>query len=254
MEDKFRIEGRNPVLEALKSGRTIDKIYLAKGDRQGSVAKIAAMARSRRIPVVEVDRKKLDEMAVTSAHQGVIANIPPVDYVELEDIIKAAEEKQEPLFVVILDEIEDPHNLGSVIRTANAAGAHGVIIPKHRSAAMTAAAVKTAAGACFYTPVARVTNLAQTMRKLKEKGVWLTGADMAGEKNIFEADFSGPVGIVIGNEGKGMSRVVKEECDFLVRIPMKGEIDSLNASVSASIFLYQVVKARMEGSNGRSTG
>ncbi|MBR4030830.1 MAG: 23S rRNA (guanosine(2251)-2'-O)-methyltransferase RlmB [Clostridia bacterium] len=244
MEDKFegQIEGRNPVMEALKSDTTIDKIYIQKGDGQGSVIKIRRMAQDKKIPVVEADRRKLDDMSLSHNHQGVIAIVPQVDYVSVEDILKRAEDKGEKPFIVVLDEIEDPHNLGSVIRTANGAGVHGIIIPKHRSAGLTATAAKVAAGACFYTPVAKVTNLARTISELKQKGIWFYGADMAGEKTVFETDFSGGVGIVIGNEGKGISRLVKEECDFLVKIPMLGEIESLNASVSAGIFMYAASK------------
>ena len=244
MEQTFKIEGRNPVIEAIKSGRSIDKIYVLKGESHGSIIKIKAMARDNKIPVVEIDKKKFSEMSDISSSQGVVANVSPVDYVSVEDIIKRAEDKDEPLFVVILDEIEDPHNLGAIIRTANAAGAHGVIIPKHRSAYITATDAKTAAGACFYTPVAKVTNLVQTIKKLKDYGVWFYGADMHGEKDIFDTDFSGKIGIVIGNEGKGISPTVKKECDFMVNIPMLGEVESLNASVSAGIFMYSALKSR----------
>ena len=208
MENNYKIEGRNPVIEALKSGKNIDKIYVAKGDMQGSVIKIKGIAKEKKIPVMEVDRKKLDDMSETKSHQGVIALASPVDYVTVDDIVKIAEEKNEPLFVVILDEIEDPHNLGSILRTANASGVHGVIISKHRSAHITATVMKTSAGACFYTPVAKVTNIVRTMQELKEKGVWFTGADMNGEKTVFDADLKGSIGIVIGNEGKGISRLV----------------------------------------------
>jgi len=183
-------------------------------------------------------------MSETKSHQGVIALASPVDYVTVDDIVKIAEGKNEPLFVVILDEIEDPHNLGSILRTANASGVHGVIISKHRSAHITPTVMKTSAGACFYTPVAKVTNIVRTMQELKEKGVWFTGADMNGEKTVFDADLKGSIGIVIGNEGKGISRLVKEECDFLVNIPMVGKIESLNASVSAGIFMYQALSQR----------
>ena len=244
MEQTFKIEGRNPVIEAIKSGRSIDKIYVLKGESHGSVIKIKAMARDNKIPVVEIDKKKFSEMSDISSSQGVVANVSPVDYVSVEDIIKRAEDKNEPLFVVLLDEIEDPHNLGAIIRTANAAGAHGVIIPKHRSAYITATVAKTAAGACFYTPVAKVTNLVQTIKKLKDYGVWFYGADMHGENDIFNTDFSGKIGIVIGNEGKGISPTVKKECDFIVNIPMLGEVESLNASVSAGIFMYSALKSR----------
>lgn len=248
MEEKFegRIEGRNPVMEALKSGKTIDKIYMLKGDGQGSVIKIRRMAQDKKIPIVEIDRKKIDEMSQSHSHQGVIALVSPVDYVSVSDILRIAEQKGEKPFIVVLDEVEDPHNLGSIIRTANGAGVHGIIIPKHRSTGVTATVAKTAAGACFYTPVARVTNLVRTIQELKEKGVWFFGADMQGEKTVFETDFSGGVGIVVGNEGKGISRLVREECDFLVRIPMLGEIQSLNASVSAGIFMYQAANARLK--------
>ncbi len=244
MENNYKIEGRNPVMEALKADKQIDKIYILKGERHGSVNKITGLARDKKIPIVEIDRKKLDEMSETKAHQGVIAYVSPVTYVGIADILARAEEKGEQPFIILLDGIEDPHNLGSVLRTANAAGAHGVVITKHRSAHINAAAVKTAAGACFYTPVAMVTNLVSAMKDLKKAGVWFYGADMDGENDIFNTDFSGAVGIVIGSEGKGLSRVVKDECDFIVSIPMKGEINSLNASVSAGIMMYKVTEKR----------
>lgn len=244
MDNKFTIEGRNPVIEALKSGKNIDKIYIQKGDTQGSIIKIKAIARDKRIPVTEVERKKLDDMSETKSHQGVVALAPPIDYVSVEDIVEIAKQKNEPLFLLILDEIEDPHNLGSILRTANASGVHGVIISKHRSAHITPTVMKTSAGACFYTPVAKVTNIVNTMKDLKQKGVWFTGADMNGESTVFNADFTGNIGIVVGNEGKGISRLVKEECDFLVNIPMLGKIESLNASVSAAIFMYQAMNQR----------
>ncbi len=246
MNDNFLIEGRNPVLEALKAGKSIEKIYLQKGEKQGSVVKIINLAQKNKIPVTEIDKFKINEMSETKSHQGVIAAMSPVEYVSVEDIIELAKSKNEPLFVIVLDEIEDPHNLGSIIRTANAAGAHGVIIPKHRNAPITSTVVKTSTGACFHTPIAKVTNLVRTMKQLKDAGVWFVGADMNGDKNIYEADFSGSIGLVIGNEGKGISRLVKEECDFLVNIPMMGEIESLNASVSAGIFMYRVLEDRMK--------
>ncbi len=239
-----RIEGRNPVMEALKSGKTIDKIYLLKGDGQGSVVKIRSLAKQKKIPIVEIDRKKMDEMSVSHSHQGVIALVSPVDYVSVQDILDRAAKKGEKPFIVVLDEVEDPHNLGSIIRTANGAGVHGILIPKHRSTGITATVAKVAAGACFYTPVAKVTNLVRTMEELKEQGIWFYGADMDGEKSVFETDFSGGCGIVIGNEGKGISRLVREKCDFIVSIPMHGEIESLNASVSAGIFMYQAANSR----------
>ncbi|MBQ2967804.1 MAG: 23S rRNA (guanosine(2251)-2'-O)-methyltransferase RlmB [Clostridia bacterium] len=247
MEQNFaegRIEGRNPVLEALKSGKTIDKIYLLKGEGQGSVVKIRSLAKQKKIPIVELDRKKMDEMSVSHSHQGVIALVSPVDYVSVQDILDRAAAKGEKPFIVVLDEVEDPHNLGSIIRTANGAGVHGILIPKHRSTGITATVAKVAAGACFYTPVAKVTNLVRTMEELKEQGIWFYGADMDGEKTVFETDFSGGCGIVIGNEGKGISRLVREKCDFIVSIPMHGEIESLNASVSAGIFMYQAAYSR----------
>lgn len=247
MEQKFQIEGRNPVIEALTSGENIEKIYIQKGNVQGSAQKIINLARKKKIQVTEVDKNKLNAIAETDSHQGVIALVSPIEYVSVDDIIKRAEDKGEQPFIVILDEIEDPHNLGSVIRSANAFGAHGVIIPKHRSASVTATAVKTSAGACFYTPVAKVTNLVNTMKELKKMGIWITGADMGGEKDIYSADFTGPIAIVIGNEGSGITRLVREECDFIVNIPMVGEIESLNASVSASIFMYKVSEVRGKG-------
>lgn len=246
MENSFKIEGRNPVMEALNSNKDIEKIYVLRGERQGSVIKILNIAKKKKIPVVETDKKKMADMSDTGAHQGVIAMISPIKYSTVEDIVNSAKKKGEPLFVVLLDSVEDPHNLGSVIRTANAAGAHGVIIPKQRSASVTATVVKTSAGACFYTPVARVTNLVRTMKELKKEGVWFSGADMAGEKSVFDADFSGPVGIVIGNEGNGMSRLVREECDFTVNIPMVGRTESLNASVSAAVLMYKVLEQRQK--------
>lgn len=244
-EEIFKIEGRNPVFEALKSERDIDKIYIQKGEGHKSLGKLIRIAKEKKIPVVETDKRKLDEMSETKAHQGVIAHISPVKYASLDDIVIIAEKKGEPLFVVVLDGIEDPHNLGAVIRTANAAGVHGVIIPKHRSAYITPTVVKTAAGACFYTPVCKVTNLSAAIKRLKDEGVWFYGADMHGEKNLFETDFSGGVGIVIGNEGKGISPVIRKECDFTVNIPMVGQTESLNASVSAGILMYQVLKSRL---------
>lgn len=247
MNEKFQIEGRNPVMEALISNENIEKIYIQKGNTQGSAQKIINIAKKRKIQITEIDKNKMNSISTTDSHQGVIAMISPIEYVSVDDILKRAEEKSEKPFIIILDEIEDPHNLGSIIRTANAFGAHGVIIPKHRSASVTATAVKTSAGACFHTPVAKVTNLVNTMKELKKQGVWITGADIGGEKDIYTADLSGPVAIVIGNEGSGMTRLVREECDFIVNIPMIGEIESLNASVSAGIFMYKVSEIRGRG-------
>ncbi len=245
MENVFKIEGRNAVIEALKSEKEIDKLYVLKGDLKGSLSKILGLAKAKKIPVSYLDKKKMDEMSETKAHQGVILSVSPVSYASVDDILNLAKEKNEPPFIVLLDGIEDPHNLGAIIRTANAAGAHGIIIPKHRSAYINSAAVKVSAGACFHTLVAKVTNLNNTIRDLKEKGVWFYGADMHGEKNVFETSFSGGVGLIIGNEGNGISQSVLKECDFTVNIPMFGKTESLNASVSAGILMYSVVKDKL---------
>ncbi|MDR0405635.1 MAG: 23S rRNA (guanosine(2251)-2'-O)-methyltransferase RlmB [Clostridiales bacterium] len=237
------IEGRNPVIEAIKSGREIDKILIA-GGAEGSIAKIKALARERGIPLLEVDRAKLNGMSETGAHQGVIAMAAARGYVSPDDILKRAEERGEPPFIIVLDEITDPHNLGSVLRTANAAGAHGVIIPKRRSAGLTEVAAKTSAGAVEYTPVARVSNLADTIDRLKKKNVWFYGASQNAEVCYTKADYRGAVGIVVGSEGGGMGRLIAEKCDFLVAIPMAGEINSLNASVAAGILMYEAVRQR----------
>ena len=236
------IEGRNPVIEILKSGRDIDKLLVAKGNKEGSIHKIIAMAKDRKIPVQEVDRRKLDQMAESDNHQGVMAYVAAYEYADLNAILDDLEAKEENPFLIICDEINDPHNLGSILRTANATGAHAVIIPKRRSVGLTAVVAKTSAGAIEYTPVCKVTNLTQTMQMLKEKGVWIVGADMSGENFHFEQDMLGKLAIVVGSEGKGMSRLVKENCDFLVRIPMMGEVTSLNASVAASVLMYEAVR------------
>ncbi|MCH5187149.1 MAG: 23S rRNA (guanosine(2251)-2'-O)-methyltransferase RlmB [Oscillospiraceae bacterium] len=243
MSDK--IEGRNPVAEAIKSGRQIDKIYVRRGDKQGSIIPLIREAKRRGIIVSEVDASKLNEMSETGNHQGVIAQVPPMDYAEVDDILKIAEERGEPPFIVILDRIADPHNLGSVIRTANCAGVHGVIISRHDSAPVTAVAAKASAGAVEFTPVARVNNLARTIDDLKKKGIWVTGADAAGDRSLYEADLAGPVAIVIGSEGEGISRLVAEKCDFLVKIPMRGNVNSLNASVAAALMIYEAAKKRV---------
>lgn len=240
MNDK--IEGRNPVTEALKSGRSIDKIYVKKGDKHGSIIPIIRMAREKGITVTETDGKKLDEMSVTGAHQGVIAQCAMTEYATVDDILKRAEEKGEPPFIVILDRIADPRNLGSIIRTANCAGVHGIIISKHDSATLTAVCAKASAGAIEYTPVARVTSLAKTIDDLKKKNIWVSGADASGEKDIYESDLKGAIAIVIGSEGEGISRLVLEKCDFKVKIPMKGDVNSLNASVAAALFIYEAVR------------
>jgi 23S rRNA (guanosine2251-2'-O)-methyltransferase len=239
------IEGRNAVTAALKSGRQIDKIYVKRGENKGSIIPIIALARDKGVSVVEVDRNKLDSMSETGAHQGVIARIPPYEYKTVDDILALAEEKGEMPFIVILDRLEDPHNLGSIIRTANCAGVHGVIISKHDGVTLTSSAVKASAGAASFTPVARVNNIAQTIEYLKEKNIWVTGADAKGDKSIYEADFKGAVALVIGGEDKGISRLNAEKCDFLVSIPMKGDVNSLNASVAAALMIYEAMKQRL---------
>ncbi len=242
--DFSKIEGRNPVIEALKSGRTINKIFLAKGDKEGSIKYIMALAKEAGVVVQEVDRAKLDKMSTTHAHQGVIADVAAADYVELDDILNIARQKEEPPFIVLLDGITDAGNLGSILRTADAVGAHGVVIPKRRAVGLNAVVSKASAGAIEYVPVARVVNMAQTVETLKEKGIWVTGTDSIGEKPFYESDFSGSVALVIGSEGEGMSRLVREKCDFVVNIPMKGKISSLNAAVAGAIVMYEISKQR----------
>ena len=238
------IEGRNPVMEALRSGRTIDKILVQTGEKHGSVIKILKMAKDMRITISYAEKAKLDLIASTKAHQGVIAYVAAKEYVSLKDIINEAKEKNENPFVIICDEITDPHNLGSIIRTANAAGAHGVVISKHNAVGLNATVAKTSAGAVEFTPVAKVSSIAQAIEFLKKENIWVVGADMDGDKTIYEHDFSGGVAIVIGNEGKGISHLVKERCDFMVKIPMLGKISSLNASVAGALMIYEVVRNR----------
>ena len=238
--------GRNAVTEALKSGRGINKLWIASGDREGSVAEIAALAKERGIVVQYVERAKIEALAGGHRHQGVLAYVAPVPYAELDDILKAAEEKGEAPFLVLLDELEDPHNLGALLRTADATGVHGILIPKRRSVSLNATVAKTSAGAVEYVPVARIGNIAQTLKKLKEKGFWVAGADMDGEKAYYEADLTGPLVLVVGSEGKGMSRLTKEACDFIVRMPMVGRINSLNASVAGSILMYESMRQRLQ--------
>lgn len=237
------VEGRNPVIEVLKSKRTVDKLYIAKGELEGSIKKLIGIAKDKGIVITEVDRKKLDEMSQTGVHQGVIAIVSPYEYYNVEDILNYAKEKNEDPFIVILDEIEDPHNLGSIARTVNACGAHGIIIPKRRSALVTSTVLKASAGAIEHTKIAKVTNINQTIRELKEKGVWIIGTDMDGEA-YYRSNLTGPVALVIGSEGNGISRLVKENCDIIISIPMNGEINSLNASVAAGIVMYDVVRQR----------
>jgi 23S rRNA (guanosine2251-2'-O)-methyltransferase len=236
------IEGRNPVNEAIRSGREINKILVAKGSLEGSIKKILGLARDKGIIIQTVDRAKLDSISESKNHQGIIAYVSPHEYSDLETILSDLEEKGENPFFIICDEITDPHNLGSIIRTANAVGANAVIIPKRRSAAITPVVAKTSAGAVEYVPVCRVTNLAQTIDELKNRGIWISAADMDGDRAHFEADFTGKIAIVVGSEGNGISRLVKEKCDFIVNIPMKGEVTSLNVSVAAAILMYEVLR------------
>lgn len=239
------IEGRNAVIEALRAGTAIDKIYLAKGDTDSALGHIANTARANGVVVVNADRRKLDEMSCTHAHQGVIAVAAVREYASIEDIFQRAEEQGEAPLIVLCDELSDPHNLGAVIRTAECAGAHGVVIPKRRSAGLTAIVAKTSAGAVSHIPVARVPNLTALMKELQKRGVWIFGAEMNGTTSLYEADLKGPAAIVIGSEGSGMSRLVAETCDFTVSIPMKGKINSLNASAAAAILLYEAVRQRL---------
>ena len=238
-----QLEGRNAVLEVLKSGRDIEKIIIQKGNVEGTVRRIAGMAKERGIVVQEAARQKLDEMSQTKNHQGVIAVVSEHEYAEVDDILRSAAEKGEKPFIIILDNITDPHNLGAVIRTAECAGAHGVIIPKRRSVGLTAVVGKTSAGALEYMPVARVTNIARTIEELKKQGVWVACADMDGE-DYYDASLDGAIALVIGSEGEGVSRLVKEKCDFTVSIPMYGKISSLNASVAGALLMYEVVRQR----------
>ena len=239
------IEGRNAVIEALRAGTPVDKIYLARGETDSALGHIASTARGKGIVVVECDRRKLDGMSRTHSHQGVIALAAVREYASVDDILEAAREKGEPPLIVVCDELSDPHNLGAVIRTAECAGAHGVIIPKRRSAGLTAVVAKTSAGAVSHLPVARVANLPSLLKQLKKEGIWVFGADAAGTVPLYEADLKGPAAIVIGSEGSGMSRLVAETCDVLVRIPMKGKLNSLNASAAAAILLYEAVRQRL---------
>ena len=238
------IEGRNAVIEALRAGTAVDKVYIAKGETDATLGHIASTARGKGIVVVEADRRKLDAMSVTRSHQGVIAVAAVREYASVSDILQSAREKGEPPLVVVCDELSDPHNLGAVIRTAEAAGAHGVIIPKRRSAGLTAIVAKTSAGAVSYLPVARVANLTALLRELKEEGLWVFGTAADGSTSLYQADLKGPAAIVIGSEGNGMSRLVREQCDFLVSIPMRGQVNSLNASAAAAVVLYEAVRQR----------
>lgn len=243
MSEEF-VAGRNSVAEVLKSGRSINKILVAKGERHGAIKEIIGQARSQGLVVQEVDSAKLDQITEGMRHQGVVAMVAPVAYAELEDILGKAQENGEQPFIVLLDELEDPHNVGAILRTSDATGVHGVLLPKRRSSPLTATVAKTSAGAVEYVPVARIGNISQTLKKLKKQGLWVVGADMDGDKNYYEADLTGPIVVVVGSEGQGMGRLTKEECDFVVRIPMKGKITSLNASVACSLLLYEVLRQR----------
>ena len=239
------IEGRNAVIEALRAGTVIDKIYIAKGETDATLGHIASTARGKGVVVVEADRRKLDGMSATHAHQGVIAVAAVREYASVADILQAARDRGEAPLVVVCDELSDPHNLGAVIRTAEAAGAHGVIIPKRRSAGLTAVVGKTSAGAVSYLPVARVPNLPALLKELKKEGVWVFGTAADGTTALYDADLKGPAAIVIGSEGDGMGRLVREQCDFLVSIPMRGRVNSLNASAAAAVVLYEAVRQRL---------
>lgn len=238
------IVGKNPVIEALRSGRTINKIWIAEGANKNLMGPIYALAKEQGVVVTTANRKKLDTLSSTENHQGVIASVAAYDYVEVEDILRRAEEKNELPFLLLLDELEDPHNLGSILRTADAVGVHGVIIPKRRSVSLTATVAKASAGAVNYVPVARVTNLVRTMEELKERGIWIAGTDASAKQDFREGDFSMPLAVVIGSEGKGISRLVRENCDFLYRLPMVGHVTSLNASVAAALLMYEVYRHR----------
>ena len=241
-----QIEGRNSVLELLESGKDVNKIFVTRGEKHGSINKILGIAKERKIIVVEKDKKQMDEMAQEENYQGVIAIVPPFEYVEISDILEVAKERNEDPFVIVLDGIEDPHNLGSIIRTAETAGVHGIIIPKRRAAQVNSTVNKVSAGAVEHMKIARVNNINETIKYLKDEGLWVCGTDMNTNTYYYDQDFKMPIAIVIGSEGFGMSRLVKENCDFLVKIPMKGKITSLNASVSAGIIIYESVEQRLK--------
>lgn len=243
--NEFQIEGRNAVIEAFRSGKTIDRLFILDGCQDGPISTIKREAKKQDTMIKYVARERLDQMSETGKHQGVIAVMAAYEYSELEDIFKLARDKGEDPFVFLLDNIEDPHNLGAIIRTANLAGAHGVIIPKNRAVGLTATVARTSAGALNYTPVVKVTNLSATIEELKKRGLWFVCADMDGEI-MYKCNLKGPIGLVIGNEGEGVGRLVKEKCDFVASIPMKGDIDSLNASVAAGVLAYEIVRQRLQ--------
>ena len=242
--NEFTIEGRNAVIEAFRSGKTIDKVYILDGCQDGPVMTIKREAKKQDTMIKYVAKERLDQMSETGKHQGVIAIAAAYEYAQVEDMLALARKKGEPPFLFLLDNIEDPHNLGAIIRTANLAGAHGVIIPKNRAAGLTATVARTSAGALNYTPVAKVTNLAKTIEELKEEGLWFVCADMGGTR-MYDLNLTGPIGLVIGNEGEGVGRLVKEKCDMVASIPMKGDIDSLNASVAAGVLAFEIVRQRL---------
>jgi 23S rRNA (guanosine2251-2'-O)-methyltransferase len=242
-EDQW-LAGKHPVLEALRSGRPIHKVWIAEGAAKHQTASVVQAAKEAGVPVQFVDRRRLDQTVPGVNHQGVAAQAAALEYADVDDIFAAAERKGEPPLLILLDEIEDPHNLGSILRTADSAGAHGVIIPRRRSVGLTATVAKTSAGAVAYVPVARVANLAQTIDMLKERGVWVAGADASAEQDVYASDLTGPIALVIGNENRGLGRLIREKCDFLVKLPMLGRIQSLNASVAAGVLLYEIVRQR----------
>ena len=243
--EEFTIEGRNAVIEAYRAGRPIDKLFILDGCQDGPILTIKREAKAKQTPVKFVTKERLDQLSETGKHQGVIAYAAAYEYATVEEILDNARQKGEAPFLFLLDNIEDPHNLGAIIRTANLAGAHGVIVPKNRAAGLTAVVAKTSAGAFNFTPVARVTNLAKTIEELKKEGIWFVCADMGGT-TMYDLNLKGPIGLVIGNEGEGVGRLVKEKCDMVASIPMKGDIDSLNASVAAGVLAYEIVRQRLQ--------
>ena len=243
--EEFTIEGRNAVIEAYRAGRPIDKLFILDGCQDGPILTIKREAKAKQTPVKFVTKERLDQLSETGKHQGVIAYAAAYEYATVEEILDNARQKGEAPFLFLLDNIEDPHNLGAIIRTANLAGAHGVIVPKNRAAGLTAVVAKTSAGALNFTPVARVTNLAKTIEELKKEGIWFVCADMGGT-TMYDLNLKGPIGLVIGNEGEGVGRLVKEKCDMVASIPMKGDIDSLNASVAADVLAYEIVRQRLQ--------
>lgn len=242
--EEYTIEGRNAVLEAIRAGKTIDRLFVLRGNQDGPIRTIIDKAKKLDTIINFVAKERLDQISLTGKHQGVIAYAAAYEYAQVEDILEAAKEKGEPLFIILLDSIEDPHNLGAIIRTAHQAGAHGIIIPKRRAVGLTATVAKTSAGAINYLPVAKVTNISVTIEELKKEGIWFACADMDGEM-MYNVDLKGPIGLVIGSEGEGVGRLIKEKCDFVVKIPMYGQVDSLNASVAAGILSYEIVRQRL---------